>query len=353
MTAQPKEPDRATILVVDDTPENIDVLVGILGEDYQVRAARGGEQALKLVRKAPPDLILLDIMMPEVDGFEVCRRLKEDYTTRHIPIIFVTAKIEMKDELAGLDLGAVDYITKPVSPPIVRARVRTHLALYDQNRELERQVRARTAELHETRLKIIQRLGRAAEYKDNETGTHVIRMSHYSRILGLAAGMSEAEADTLMNAAPMHDIGKIGIPDHILRKRGRLDDDEWQIMRTHPEIGGEIIGDDESELLAMARVIALTHHEKWNGSGYPLGLSGEQIPRVSRIIAIADVFDALTSPRPYKQAWSIEDALAMLQEGAGVHFDPQLVTLFLEHLPEVLEIKERFAEPSHPDTDHE
>lgn len=353
MTAQPKDPDRATILVVDDTPENIDVLVGILGEDYQVRAARGGEQALKLVHKAPPDLILLDIMMPEVDGFEVCRRLKEDFTTRHIPIIFVTAKIELKDELAGLNLGAVDYITKPVSPPIVRARVRTHLALYDQNRELERQVRARTAELHETRLKIIQRLGRAAEYKDNETGTHVIRMSHYSKILGLAAGMSEAEAETLMNAAPMHDIGKIGIPDHILRKRGRLDDDEWEVMRTHPEIGGEIIGDDDSELLAMAKAIALTHHEKWNGSGYPLGLVGEQIPRVSRIVAIADVFDALTSPRPYKRAWSIEDASAMLREGAGVHFDPQLVTLFLDHLPEVLEIKKRFAEPGSPDTDHE
>lgn len=348
MTAQPKEPDQATILVVDDTPENIDVLVGILGEDYQVRAARGGEQALKLVHKAPPDLILLDIMMPGIDGFEVCRRLKEDFTTRHIPIIFVTAKIEMKDELAGLDLGAVDYITKPVSPPIVRARVRTHLALYDQNRELERQVRARTAELHDTRLKVIQRLGRAAEYKDNETGTHVIRMSHYSKILGLAAGMSEAEADTLMNAAPMHDIGKIGIPDHILRKRGRLDDAEWQVMRTHPEIGGEIIGDDDSELLAMARVIALTHHEKWNGRGYPRGLEGEAIPRVSRIVAIADVFDALTSPRPYKRAWSIEDAVALLQEGAGVHFDPQLVKLFIDHLPEVLEIKERFADTSHP-----
>lgn len=348
MTAQPEKARQATILVVDDTPENIDVLVGILGEDYQVRAARGGEQALKLARKAPPDLILLDIMMPDVDGFEVCRRLKEDFTTRHIPIIFVTAKIEMKDELAGLDLGAVDYITKPVSPPIVLARVRTHLALYDQNRELERQVRARTAELHDTRLKVIQRLGRAAEYKDNETGTHVIRMSHYSKILGLAAGMSEAEADILMDAAPMHDIGKIGIPDHILRKRGRLDDDEWQVMRTHPEIGGEIIGTDDSELLAMARVIALTHHEKWNGSGYPGGLEGEAIPRVSRIVAIADVFDALTSPRPYKQAWSIDDAVALLREEAGVHFDPQLVPLFIEHLPEVLDIKERFAETASP-----
>lgn len=351
MTAQPKEPEQATILVVDDTPENIDVLVGILGEDYQVRAARGGEQALKLVHKAPPDLILLDIMMPGIDGFEVCRRLKEDFTTRHIPIIFVTAKIEMKDELAGLDLGAVDYITKPVSPPIVLARVRTHLALYDQNRELEQQVRARTRELHDTRLKVIQRLGRAAEYKDNETGTHVIRMSHYSKILGLAAGMSEAEADTLMNAAPMHDIGKIGIPDHILRKRGRLDDAEWQVMRTHPEIGGEIIGDDDSALLTMARVIALTHHEKWNGGGYPGGLAGEAIPRVSRIVAIADVFDALTSPRPYKKAWCIEDAVAMLEEGAGVHFDPQLVTLFLEHLPEVLAIKDRFAETASPGSD--
>jgi putative two-component system response regulator len=340
--------DRATILVVDDTPENIDVLVGILREDYRLKVARGGEQALRIVRTQPPDLILLDVMMPEIDGYEVCRQLKADATTRHVPVVFVTAKIDLADELRGLELGAVDYITKPVSPPVVKARVRTHLALYDQNRELERRVMERTAQLHETRMKIIQRLGRAAEYKDNETGMHVIRMSHYSRILGLAAGMSEHEADLLMNAAPMHDIGKIGIPDRILQKAGDLDENEWTIMQRHALIGAEILGNDDSALLQMARTIALTHHEKWDGSGYPQGLVGEEIPRVARIVAIADVFDALTSERPYKSAWSIEDATDALRAGAGTHFDPLLVELFLEQMDRLLEIRATFTDDLDP-----
>lgn len=336
--------EKQTVLLVDDTPENIDVLVGTLKHDYHVKAAINGERALKIVQATPPDIILLDIMMPGIDGYEVCRRLKADYTTRHIPVIFITAKIDVEDELQGLELGAVDYITKPISPPIVQARVRTHLALYDQNRELDRKVHLKTQQLHQTRLQIIQRLGRAAEYKDNETGMHVIRMSHYARILGLAAGMSEAEADLLMNAAPMHDIGKIGIPDHILRKPGKLDAEEFEIMKTHTTIGGEIIGEDSSELLQLARVVALTHHEKWNGFGYPNGLAEEDIPRVGRIVAIADVFDALTSVRPYKKAWPVEEAVAFLHSGAGEHFDPQLVPLFINALPEVLTVKGTYAE---------
>lgn len=339
--------DKQTILVVDDTPENIDVLVGTLKQDYHVKAAIHGEMALKIVHASPPDIILLDIMMPGIDGYEVCRRLKADYTTRHIPVIFITAKIGVQDELQGLELGAVDYITKPISPPIVKARVKTHLALYDQNRELDRMVHVKTQQLHETRLQIIQRLGRAAEYKDNETGLHVIRMSHYSRILGLAAGMNETEADLLMSAAPMHDIGKIGIPDYILKKPGKLTDDEFEIMKSHTTIGAEIIGDDPSELLQLAKVVALTHHEKWNGFGYPNGLAEEDIPRVGRIVAIADVFDALTSERPYKKAWTVEDAVNMLNNGAGEHFDPQLVNLFVKALPEVLEVKNQYVETQH------
>lgn len=335
---------RPKILVVDDTPENIDVLVGVLKNDYQVKAAINGEMALKIVYNTLPDLILLDIMMPGIDGYEVCRRLKADHTTRHIPIIFITAKIGIQDEIEGLQLGAVDYIGKPISPPVVEARVRTHLALSNQNRELDRKVREQTERLHETRLQIVQRLGRAAEYKDNETGLHVIRMSYYSRILALAAGMSETDADMLMNAAPMHDIGKIGIPDQILKKPGKLDAEEFRIMQTHAEIGAQIIGDDDSELLQMARTVAMTHHEKWNGKGYPNGLKGEEIPRIGRIVAIADVFDALTAERPYKKAWSVEKAVALLQEEAGEHFDRQLVALFLEHMPEILEIKNRYAE---------
>ena len=337
---------RQTILVVDDTPANIDLLVGCLKTHYNVKAATRGEKALQIVRSGdPPDMILLDVMMPGMDGYEVCRRLKEDFTTRHIPVIFVTAKIGVEDEIHGFSLGAVDYITKPISPPIVQARVRTHLALHDQNRELEFKVSRRTAELHETRLQIIQRLGRAAEYKDNETGMHVIRMSHYARLLGLAVGMREREADLLFDAAPMHDIGKIGIPDRILQKPGKLDRDEWAIMRTHCQIGAEILGDaGGSELLEMARVVALTHHEKWDGSGYPNGLAGESIPRVGRIVAVADVFDALTSARPYKPAWPVERAIEFLEKGAGSHFDPRLVASFLAALPRVLEVRERYQE---------
>ena len=337
--------EQATILVVDDTPENIDLLVEILKADYKVKAARNGEQGLKIARLAsPPDLILLDIMMPDIDGFEVCRQLKEDPITCDIPIIFVTAKITTDDEIQGFELGAVDYITKPISPPVVLARVKTHIALHDQNRELGRQVREQTRTINDTRLKIIQRLGRAAEYKDDNTGMHVIRMSHYSRVLGLAVGMSETMADMLLDAAPMHDIGKIGIPDSILQKRGSLTEEESRVMRTHTDMGTAIIGEDQSELLKMARQVAATHHESWDGSGYPLGLSGEEIPLVGRIVAIADVFDALTSRRPYKNAWTVEDSISYLQEQSGIRFDPKLVPLFVENLKPILVLMKQFSD---------
>jgi len=336
---------RASILVIDDTPENIDLLVEILKEEYRVRAAINGAQGLKIARLTnAPDLILLDIMMPGIDGFEVCRQLKEDPTTSHIPIIFVTAKITTADEIKGFELGAVDYITKPISPPVVLARVKTHLALYDQNRELDRKVRQQTKAIHETRLKIIQRLGRAAEFKDDDTGMHVIRMSHYARVLGIAAGMSETAADMLLDAAPMHDIGKIGIPDSILQKPGTLDEQEWNTMQTHAQMGQDIIGDDDSELLRMAAAVAISHHEHWDGSGYPNNLSGEKIPMVGRIVAIADVFDALTSVRPYKESWSVEDAVTHLQAQAGKQFDPRLVSLFVENLDEILKIKAQLSD---------
>ena len=336
---------KQTVLVVDDTPENIDILVGILKDDYEVVAALNGLAAIKLIQSGTlPDIVLLDVMMPKMDGYQVCQILKKDYTTRHIPVIFVTAKVEIEDELKGFALGAADYIFKPFSPPVIKARIKTHLALCNQNRELERKVVQRTVQLNETRLQVIQRLGRAAEYKDNETGMHVLRMSHYSRVLALATGMNEEEADLLLNAAPMHDIGKIGIPDRIILKPGKLDADEWEIMKTHCEIGAEIIGDDSCDLLEMAKLVALTHHERWDGTGYPKGLKADEIPRVGRIVAIADVFDALTSKRPYKEAWSIEDATEVIKKDAGTHFDPYLVSLFVNILPEVLKIKERYFE---------
>lgn len=327
--------ERASILVVDDVPANIEVLSGILRADYRVRAATSGARALAIaLSDAPPDLILLDVMMPDMDGFDVCRRLKSDLRTRRIPVIFVTAMSEIEDETAGFAAGCVDYLTKPVSPPLVLARVRTHLALAYQSRELESQVRIRTAELERTRQAVIRCLGKASEFKDDNTGLHVIRMSHYSRVLGMAVGMSEADAHLLMLASPMHDVGKIGVPDHILKKTGKLDPEEWRLMQKHVEYGGLILGEQDSELLTMARTIALTHHEKWDGTGYPSGLMGEEIPLVGRITALADVFDALTSVRPYKKAWSLVDTVRYIQADRGKHFDPVLVDKLADVLPE-------------------
>ncbi|MCS0588690.1 two-component system response regulator [Massilia norwichensis] len=320
------------ILAVDDEASNLQLLRQILQDHYRLRFAKDGPRALELVREEAPDLILLDVMMPGMSGYEVCAALKADPRTAEIPVIFVTALTDTDDEVEGFEAGAVDYITKPVSPPIVRARVRTHLSL------------VRMEALRESRLEIVQRLGLAAEYKDNETGLHVIRMSHFSRILGLAAGMTELDADDLLHAAPMHDVGKIGIPDRILQKPGPLDPDEWKIMQSHATIGAEIIGEHPNGMLALARNIALTHHEKWDGSGYPKGLKGEEIPLEGRITAIADVFDALTSVRPYKKAWTEEEALDFLVQQKGKHFDPALVDLFIGQMPAIRAIRQRWAE---------
>jgi len=337
--------EKQTVLVVDDIPDNIDVLSGILRPFYRVKAALNGERALRIAcSDQQPDIILLDIMMPDVDGYEVCRQLKSNPITAHIPVIFVTARTEVADEEKGFELGAVDYITKPVSPPLVIARVRTHLALHNQNRELEFKVRERTEELNQSRLEIIQRLGRAAEYKDNETGLHVVRMSHYARLLASAVSDDPVWVELVFNAAPMHDIGKIGIPDSILLKKGKLNEAEWEIMQQHPFYGAEIIGEHESDLLDMARSIALAHHEKWDGSGYPKGLKGEEIPLAARIIAIADVFDALTTERPYKKAWAIEEAVRLIDDSAGTHFDPGITNRLHEVLPEMLEIRDQYQE---------
>jgi putative two-component system response regulator len=339
---------QATILVVDDTPSNITVLTEILRGDYRILAAINGEQALKIARgDSPPDLILLDVMMPGMSGHEVCQRLKGESRTRKIPVIFVTAMNQVEDEAQGFALGAVDYITKPVSPPIVKARVKTHLALYDQNCVLERMVRERTAELHHTRLEIIKRLGRAGEFRDNETGMHVIRVAHYCRLLGQAVRMNEEDVDLLFNAAPMHDIGKIGIRDDVLLKPGKLEDEEIKIMRKHVPFGAEIIGEHADGLLSMARIIALTHHEKWDGSGYHRGLKGEEIPLVGRIASIADVFDALTSARPYKKPWPVEDAVTYLQREAGFSFDPELIGKFVSILPQILAVREQYSDIPH------
>jgi len=331
------------ILAVDDEVANLTLLREVLQNEYDMVFAKNGADALKRASQKP-DLIILDIMMPEMDGYEVCERLKADPATRDIPVIFLTAKITTQDETKGFDLGAVDYITKPLSPPILQRRVSQQIFIHNQNRILEATVKKRTQELEETRLEIIQRLGHAAEFKDNDTGFHVIRMSHYSMLLGRAMGLPEEECELILNASPMHDIGKIGIPDAVLLKKGKLDEQEWEIMKQHPRMGAEILGKDDSLLMRTAREIALTHHEKWDGSGYPAGLKGKQIPLFTRIVMIADVFDALTTERPYKKAWPIEDALRVLDEGAGSHFDPELVPVFKEILPDLLEIRKQYQD---------
>lgn len=338
---------KATILIVDDAPENIDILRGLLKDNYKIKVAINGAKALKIAQSTPNlDLILLDVMMPEMDGYDVCRQLKSQISTASIPVIFVTAKGETDDEALGFDLGAVDYITKPISPPIVKKRVQIHLALHNEKRLLEAEVRKRTQELEASQKEIIACLGKAAEYKDNDTGMHVKRMSHYAKVLGLAAGMSEEEANALQETAPMHDIGKIGLPDYILQKPAKLNEDEIKKMREHPQIGVDILGGQTCLLLNMARSIAISHHEKWDGSGYPHGLKGEDIPLHGRIAAIADVFDALTTLRPYKEAWPVEDAVKLLKEESGKHFDPQLIEIFINSLPDILEVKKQYQEPS-------
>lgn len=325
--------DEQRILLVDDEATNLHILRSLLQDDYKLLFAKNGQRALELTRQEKPDLILLDVMMPDLTGFDVCKLLKADDATKHIPIIFVTALADEADETQGFELGCVDYISKPINPSIVRSRVKTHLQLVHMD------------ELKQSRLQVVQRLGLAAEYKDNETGLHVIRMSHVSRLIAEAAGFSEKAQEEILHAAPMHDIGKIGIPDAILSKPGKLTPEEWEVMKTHPSIGGRIIGEDDTGLLAVARRITLYHHERWDGNGYPHGLKGEDIPVEARIIAIADVFDALINARPYKPAWPVDKAVAQINSESGTHFDPTLVECFNRVLPALIEVNEKWSEP--------
>ncbi|MFA5937883.1 MAG: HD domain-containing phosphohydrolase [Sinimarinibacterium sp.] len=344
--------DKPVVLIVDDTPQNLEVASRILREHYKALIALDGATALQLAAaERQPELILLDVMMPGMSGYDVCRRLKQNERTRRIPVIFLTALTETSNEEAAFAAGAVDFIPKPFQPATLLARVRTHVLLGVQERHLSalvesrtQELQARTRELEQTRLEVIRRLGRAAEYKDDDTGLHVIRMSHYARLLAVAAGFSDDRADVLFNAAPMHDIGKIGIPDHILQKPGPLTEAEWVQMRRHPAIGAGILGRHRSELLETARVVALTHHERWDGTGYPRQRAAGDIPIEGRIVAVADVFDALTSKRPYKDEWPIDDAVKYLQDFCGRHFDPELVPRFVELLPEIRRIKLAYSE---------
>ncbi|MEM9424530.1 MAG: HD domain-containing phosphohydrolase [Spirochaetota bacterium] len=335
--------EKPTILVVDDEPNNIKLLNQILQKEYKTRIATNGSEALKRAMIEPfPELILLDIMMPEMDGYEVCRRLKAEPSVCKVPIIFVTAKGEVEDETFGFEVGAVDYIQKPISGPIVLARVAAQLVLANMQRVCESKVVEQTVEIFETQKSAIYMLGEAGHYNDTDTGTHIWRMAAYSRAIAQAANWPVDQAKLLELAAPMHDTGKIGIPDAVLKKPARLDPAEWQIMKEHAAIGHNILSKSHSAVFAMAADIALYHHEKWDGSGYPKGLKGEEIPQRARIVAIADVFDALTMKRPYKEPWSIDDSMAEIEKQAGSHFDPNLVGLFFSIESKIREIEKEW-----------
>ncbi|MEO7793761.1 MAG: two-component system response regulator [Thermoanaerobaculia bacterium] len=349
--AAPEYPKKATILVVDDTPDNLTLMSGLLKDRYRVKVASSGEKALTIVRgDEPPDLILLDIMMPVHSGYDVCGELKADPLTRGIPVIFLTAMSNVEDEQRGLELGAVDYITKPISPPIVLARVATHLAikaaadfLRDQNDYLEAEVARRTAEVSAIQDVTILALASLAETRDLDTGNHIRRTQFYLRALAkqlqshprFRRFLDDATIEMLFKSAPLHDIGKVGIPDRILLKPGKLDVEEYEVMKTHATIGRDAILQAEErlgtnvEFLRYAKEIAYGHQERWDGSGYPEGKVGEEIPVSARLMAVADVYDAMVSRRVYKEGMAHEEALAILHAGRGTHFDPDMVDAFL------------------------
>lgn len=361
-----KDGEKATLLIVDDLPENLIILGELLQPEYRVRVANSGQAALRVAASDPkPDLILLDVMMPDMDGYTVLDHLREDVSTRDIPVIFVTALETTLDEQYGLELGAVDYIIKPLRPAIVLARIRTQLELkrardwlHDQNTVLETEIAHRMAENQVIQDVTIHALARLAETRDPETGNHLHRTSGYVRILAeslqsnprYASFLTERNIHLLVKSAPLHDIGKVGIPDHILLKPGPLNPEEWAVMKTHAKIGSDALEQAEHDaekpvdFLRLAKEIAHYHHEKWNGSGYPDGLVGDAIPIPARLMALADVFDALISRRVYKEPMPYAKAREIIAKEGGQHFDPDIVECFLARFDEFCAIAERYSD---------
>jgi len=343
----------AGILVVDDEEANVRLIEKILHSKgfKNVISTQKPTEVVSLLNEHCSDLLILDLNMPVMDGYDVMEQLKKISKNNMPSILVLTAQDMQEYKQRALDSGAQDYVTKPFDINELLSRVRNllevqmaHKYMRNQNAILEQKVLQRTQDLHKTRLQVVYHLGRAAEYRDNETGLHIIRMSKFSALLGKRAGMSDYECELLLHASPMHDIGKIGIPDNILLKPGKLDADEWRVMKTHAQIGADILSGDESDLMKMAHEIALTHHEKFNGTGYPNNLQGESIPLVGRVTAIADVFDALTSKRPYKKQWAVDKAIELIKQESSQHFDPKLVAMFIEILPDIINIKEKYSE---------
>jgi len=338
---------KARILIVDDQESNLLLLQKLLqAAGYSnLLTVADPTQVPDLYLAFRPDLVLLDLHMPKLDGFEVMALLKAAIKDDYLPILVLTADVTNPTRLRALEMGAKDFLTKPFDQVEVATRIRNmlevrllHNRLKEHNAILEQKVRERTQELVETRLEIIHRLGRAAEYRDKGTGLHILRISHISASLGRAAGLSHSRREVIMSASPMHDIGKIGIPDSILLKAGKLDAEEWEVMKTHTTIGAELLAGHDSILMGAAASIALTHHERWDGNGYPRGLAGEDIPIEGRIVALCDVFDALLSERPYKKAWPMDAAIQEIDALAGKAFDPILVEALHRGLPEIKEI---------------
>jgi putative two-component system response regulator len=324
---------KATILAVDDTPASLKLLTDLMKlEGYEVRSTISGEMALKSAAANPPDLILLDIRMPVMDGYEVCRRLKANPATKNIPVIFVSAASETEDKVQGFALGGVDYVTKPYQCDELFARVRTHLELNRLHHHLERLVAERTEQLISSHRETIATMTRAASYKDEATGSHVARISFYCLEISKELGMSPEFCDLIRYASPMHDVGKIAIPDAILQKPGKFEPEEWKIMQTHCEVGARMLSGTDSPYLKMGSEIAAAHHENWNGTGYPHGLSGNEIPLAARIVQICDVYDALRSLRSYKGTISHEHSVEIITQGdkrtLPSHFDPAILDTF-------------------------
>lgn len=375
--------DRMTVLVVDDTKENLTVIGQLLRPHYHVRVANSGLRALQAVDVAPrPDLILLDVMMPEMDGYEVLRTLRANPGCQDIPVIFVTALAADTDEELGLALGAVDYVTKPVKPALLLARVRAQLELKkardwlaNQNAYLDAEVHRRMAENELIKDVSLHALAALAEKRDNETGNHLHRTQGYVALLidllrehpRFQAELADADyCDRVIKAAPLHDIGKVGIADAVLLKPGRLTPEEFAVMKGHAMIGADALGESIQQVLAaraarglsgdddvsgsaldfleVARQIAGGHHEKWNGSGYPLGLQGDAIPLPARLMAVADVFDALISRRHYKEPYPDDQVMQLMREGRGQHFDPDVADAFLQNVSKFADIAQRYRD---------
>ncbi|MBM9576009.1 response regulator [Leptospira sp. 201903070] len=322
---------KKKIMIVEDSLLDLQVIQHHLEKDYEIILIQDSNLAIQLAKTSQPDLILMDIRMPQIGGVEICRKLKNNPLTADIPVIFITSIEDPKMETLGFKMGAVDFFKKPFSPPIFKARIKSHLEL------------SRLLEIKSSRLEIIRRLVVASEYRDNETGNHILRMSKYCEVLANHYGLPPEEVEDIYNASAMHDVGKIGIPDSILRKNGRLTSEEFEVIKTHPLIGANIIGEHETGLLKVAREICIGHHEKWDGSGYPYGLKGEEISLSARIASVADVFDALTTNRPYKNGWPIGQAVEYVRSQAGTSFDPEIVEIFSKNMVDVLRARIEFT----------